>query len=714
MTAPENFNIDDQSIFYEEFPRSSFISKTARWGKFILYGFIVFHIAAIVIQFVSPFAIKSPDLFFQLLFLLLLWGMVEIVSIPLESCKDSCQVDYQHHWISLHKNRFIYKKLMVLANFNQIQTIGVTAKAAGMSNPFSKNKDDRYAIVFQNLHNRLIRISDFNLSLQEANDFCLRLQSIHLPGAKLIEGEENMEIVLEPVTGEISKRPCKRSSLAFVDEFSIPVFQSIVALIFSYFVFYISFFIIDAAASSLFNTDLKIYQQPTVQLLSGPVVTQDDQIASATPVTQMNLVKKHEIKTPLPIPNASVTSDQQYVSINLDKKTVSTPQPDNSQENKVPEKPEPTVVTTPQISAAVPEVASESLKQPVLPEQLKAGIELVINATETEKLATESEPHLDPLYFPTTVTETPKPEIKTTEIVAKIVVKDDEEEQPKSIKTSDEDKEDKLKAVKPEIIQASIPEIDLDILREIETKKKPEKIKPVKKERVFYQKIPSLKTPIPSTIPSIDLVSIAKAEKAPKPAAPLAKKLEQLLNPKNKTTKKSDKKVIVKTEQPRPVKIVKVTRPKISRPKVKKPKKKPATKESAILPGYGMHPNISLGDHVESCIKKLGKPSLKFKTNDGWQIIYKSFSIITSANKKQKVKRINITKKASRLLGKLVTPQGIKVGSKIETVRDKYGPYTLLDGSPGLHFPHLGISFIPSPNNPKLVGAIEIYKAKKK
>ena len=714
MTAPENFNIDDQSIFFEEFPRSSFISRTARWGRFILYGFIVFHIAAIIIQFVSPFAVKSPDLFFQLLFLLLLWGMVELVSIPLESCKDSCQVDYQHHWISLHKNRFFYRKLMVLANFNQIQSIGVTANATGISNPLSKSKENRYAIVFQNLHNRLIRISDFNLSLQEANDFCLRLQSIHLPGAKLIEGEPNMEIVLEPVTGEISKRPCKRNSLTMVDEFTIPVFQSIVALIFSYFVFYVSFFIIDAAASSLFNTDLKIYQQPTVQLLSGPVETKEDQVTVATPTSQISLVKNNGIKTPLPFSNDSATSQQQYVSLNLDKKTVSTPQPPVSQESKTPKKIKSAVATETKspITTKAPKVASETLKHPILPEPVKSGIKIVINATETEDLSPEKKTHLDPLYFPPVEQKATKPDLNIAMIASKTSSEYDKEIQPEIEKASQE-AEEKTPKIKPEAIQAAVPDIDEEILHEIDTKPITKKSKAPKKERVFYKRVPSAKTPIPSSIPSINIIAMAKEENAPKPPTPLAAKLEKLLKTNNETSKKSSPKESLKTKKKKPVKIAKLIKPKSSRPNAKKTMK-PAIKESAILPGYGMHPNISLGEHLKNCIKKLGKPSLKFKTNDGWQIIYKSFSIIASTNKLPKVKRINITKKSSKQLGNLVTPQGIQIGSKIDTVRDKYGPYTLLDGSPGLHFPHLGISFIPSPNNPKLVGAIEIYEAKKK
>jgi hypothetical protein len=37
------------------------------------------------------------------------------------------------------------------------------------------------------------------------------------------------------------------------------------------------------------------------------------------------------------------------------------------------------------------------------------------------------------------------------------------------------------------------------------------------------------------------------------------------------------------------------------------------------------------------------------------------------------------------------------------------GPSTLIDKLPGLHFPNLGISFIPSAMVPDTIGAIVIY-----
>jgi len=44
----------------------------------------------------------------------------------------------------------------------------------------------------------------------------------------------------------------------------------------------------------------------------------------------------------------------------------------------------------------------------------------------------------------------------------------------------------------------------------------------------------------------------------------------------------------------------------------------------------------------------------------------------------------------------------------LSEIKQQFGPPTIIDG---LHFPNLGISFIPAAQNPQIVGAIKIYPA---
>jgi len=49
------------------------------------------------------------------------------------------------------------------------------------------------------------------------------------------------------------------------------------------------------------------------------------------------------------------------------------------------------------------------------------------------------------------------------------------------------------------------------------------------------------------------------------------------------------------------------------------------------------------------------------------------------------------------------------VGSSLAEVISQFGPAQRFDAKPGLHFPHRGISFMPSYSDPQTVGAIQLY-----
>jgi hypothetical protein len=76
--------IHDESHFFHSFSRTSFFERLANWSRFFCYGLILFHLGSILLQMLQPFATNPPDLFFQLLFFLLLWGSISLWQFDLK------------------------------------------------------------------------------------------------------------------------------------------------------------------------------------------------------------------------------------------------------------------------------------------------------------------------------------------------------------------------------------------------------------------------------------------------------------------------------------------------------------------------------------------------------------------------------------------------------------------------------------------------------
>lgn len=394
MTLKSMQSLNSQNIFFEKFKKRSFLEKIARWAKYLSYGFLIITAATMVVQLLLPFGNDVPDLFMQLLFLLIFWGTVEILTLPLEYIHDHYIFDFEKNWLALSQQRFFYRRVTIIAAFNQIKAIGVSAQPHALTSKIHGSSGDHFAIFVQTLKNELIQVSDYELSLQEADAFCHRLYSSHFSGAAYIGGAPGMEICVDPETGELSTRPAQKDFSNLVDILSIPALQAVLAFLITYSVMNLSLSIIQKTSKEFFAADLKIRHQPVFQFIVG-VAEKDTSLAVKT-----DPVASSTISLTLP---ASAP-----VSIDLTRQQVLVAQPGERSENNSNqgETTQNQVVAT--MALAIPESEPEQLKpnpvavnkdtQPNPPGQNVAGKEnaeiepapatLAITEKETKKAAT--------------------------------------------------------------------------------------------------------------------------------------------------------------------------------------------------------------------------------------------------------------------------------------------------------------------------------------
>ncbi len=697
MPTRELDSINSQSMFFENFSRTSFIGKTAKWAHFFAYGFIFFQIGSILVQQIFPFSVSPPDLFLQLLFLLILWGLVEVLTIFLDACSDVATVDYEHHWISLVQKRFIFTRVKILASFNQIMAIGVTCRPEAMSSKYFSDSPDRYALVIQNFNQKLIRITDFNLSQVEANNFVNRFHSSHLPGARIFLAEANMELFLDSVTGEICRRPCQRSWLTLVDAFTIPIFQSMLSFVLVYFFIWGSFTILNSISIKVFSTNLKIRKQPIIQLISGSDgLYEDSEVCNLPgpegPAPSLPIADKENP----PLVLTTSTSNQSGVSIDFSNQKIETsgllPNNKASQTSIITDTQSISSESSILVSKISTDTNSNLKSEPV--ETGKSFSEVIANSILQTSSATTTVNNQAP---DTNETQSESNKKIASEKQTIVIAENLNEKIEPKIKENDSQK----------IIKNALNEENSSF---DEGKYQPAEIPPVAKARPKAIKLRI--DPIIAGVPDVNLESFVKNTSSSNSTTNSNKKIktekEEIL--------KTDVIDPISTEIEKPKKPSVDTDPAKSRPALAKTFNPAAFKtlQTSILPGFGIHSISAIGDTAAGAIKKLGQPIFRQKAQTEWQIIYPDFTIIATLKKLERVKRINITKRKSQKFGLLSTPQGISVGSPMEQVRAKYGAATLKDLYPGLHFPSMGISFIPSPTSPETVGAIEIYKPEKK
>lgn len=281
MTLKSMQSLNSQNIFFEKFKKRSFLEKIARWAKYLSYGFLIITAATMVVQILLPFGKDVPDLFMQLLFLLIFWGTVELLTLPLEYIHDHYIFDFEKNWLALSQQRFFYRRVTIIAAFNQIKAIGVSAQPHALTSKIHGSSGDHFAIFVQTLKNELVQVSDYNLSLERADSFCHRLYSSHFSGAAYIGGAPGMEICIDPETGELSTRPAQKDFSNLVDILSIPAMQAVLAFLITYSVMNLSLSIIQKTSKEFFAADLKIRHQPVFQFIVG-VTEKDTSLAVAT------------------------------------------------------------------------------------------------------------------------------------------------------------------------------------------------------------------------------------------------------------------------------------------------------------------------------------------------------------------------------------------------------------------------------------------------
>ncbi|GAB4274752.1 MAG: hypothetical protein Kow0029_15300 [Candidatus Rifleibacteriota bacterium] len=635
--------INAETIFYERFKKVSFLEKTSQWAKRICYGFILLSAISIVLNLVYPFANNAPDLFIQLLFLLIFWGTIELLTIPLEYIQDHCIVDFEKNWVALSQQRFFYRKITVIATFNEIKAIGVSARPPGLGNAVFSNPRNSYAIFMLNLNNQLFQISDYNLDLDEANAFCHRLYSSHFSGAAYIGGAPGMEIFVDKNSGEVSTRPAARSANSFIDALALPLFQITLAFILTISILSLALSVIERVSKEVFSTDLRIRHQPVFQLLIGVSPEEKSSQETDESVNENIRIASGTVKTiPLPFPTDKLAS--QPVEINIAGKQIIKTQ-----------------------------AASHSTKLATLPDLEKKNAELQIPASAT------------PVQL-AAITENKEPE---------------KEKSPDSaLKADITTNAEKVTQTKTSAEALSVSADNDSCLQqqaaEVSTNAESGNLKSIQ-QHIMPQ---VADTAIPGRTPEVDLAeSELSPVSNPKIESPDMDLINAVREIKPKTTHKSQI----------PDYSRKTPQMKIGEAKAAENLQNKVGKVNSILPGIGIHKLVSIGQNLDKTSLTLGKPITRFRSIRGIQIVYANMTILADDQHKNKIDKILITKSDDKILGTFITPQGIKVGSKIAEIEKKYGPPTIYPDKPGMHYEKLGISFIPSALDPDRIGIIEIY-----
>jgi|GEM_PF-3802140 len=311
--------ISSENLFYERFKRTCLLEKISHWSKLLSYGFIALTIFSMLANLFLPFGNDVPDLFMQFLFLLIFWGTIELLTLPLEHIQDYYIFDFEKNWLALSQQRFFYRRTTVLAAFNQIKAIGFSAQPHGTAEGIFSGTEPRYAIFIQTLKNQLIQVSDYTLTMQEADAFCHRLYSSHFSGAAYIGGAPGMEIAVDQVSGEVKTRLPIKDFSTFLSSFSRPAIQALMAFLITFAVMNLALSIIQKTSKDFFAADLKIRHQPVFQLIFGAVPSSANQAHPQTTVA--SAAQTITIDLPASSPVSIDIANQQIVKIDKEDKS---------------------------------------------------------------------------------------------------------------------------------------------------------------------------------------------------------------------------------------------------------------------------------------------------------------------------------------------------------------------------------------------------------
>ncbi len=271
MTTIPSLDAENEIPLRHEFICTGFVERIASWARFLCLSFLFIQLLAIAINLIFPFAIDPPLFFNQLLFFLLACAAFEIVAIPIEAIKDHCIIDLQKGMVVKIYNRCLFSRVEVVAPFDEIRAIGVSSRAAPIWRNVFADSPQRYAVLVLTDKAVMSRLTDYSLSLDSANRLVKSLHESYLRDADVIYGSRNVELVIDPkMSGTMVTRHCERSALSLVDAAVLPAFQAAIGAVIVALLIAITAMVGDFIAERLFNTSLKIANQPVFQLLLTP------------------------------------------------------------------------------------------------------------------------------------------------------------------------------------------------------------------------------------------------------------------------------------------------------------------------------------------------------------------------------------------------------------------------------------------------------------
>ena len=647
----DNQNVDyTENSFYRTFPQHSFASRIARWVKAFSYSFIALSIFSIILEHLQHYCITPPGMFFQFLFALLMAGIIEVICIQMSNVSDHTVLDYAKNLVTVIQHRFVLRKAIILASFEQVRVIGVSSRPPTLLGHLFADPHKRYALVIMNYRNHLIHITEYEMSLEDANELATELAARHMPSARFIMGEADTELVADALTGDVSTRPVRHSPAAMIDATILPALQAFCGLMITAALVSITMLAISRISTSVFDTDLLVAHQPVTQLFLRPVPRIDKNTGQNQPGDTGTASGTVALKETAPV--ASVTAAL------LPQAATATPAISG-------------VATRPDAAPALIEPASESVAVETILYQASESVQVATPATADNSVT-------EPAVGPTGKTAPETAQSQSNQSNQTGLTPEDQQKDSATAVSNPDKAEIAMTPAATGI--KHLPEPPTEPVRSI-----PDRIRqnwsgyqtePVQTPRAMIPVNDSLEVKIPAVS-----------------AAALPQQTDGAGN----------------NAMPGPVVVSAAVSAPVSE---QTPEPVPATpaRECSILAGFGLHPFINLGEIATDLESSLGKPLAKQKYSSGIQRIYNGFTILSDEHDKV-VKQIVITRKTVNKDFVCQTPQNIGVGSTLELLRTHLGPPTVLAATPGLHFPGIGISFIPSPAMPDTIGAIKIYPA---
>ncbi len=284
MTIIPSLDTENAVPLRYEFVCTGFAERIASWTRFLCLSFLFLQLFASVANLLYPFAIDPPLFFNQLLFFLLACAAFETLAVPIEVIKVHTVIDLQKLMVVKVYYRYFFTQVRVLAPFDKISALGVSARPTPILKGLFSRSVKRYALLMLTETSELFRLNDYNLGLEEANKLVQELQMHYLRNAQIVTGSENMELYIdEMMITRLVPRPCHRSALSLIDGAVMPVFQAgissfIVAVLIAATAVFGNFL-----SDQLFNTNLKISNQPVFQLLLASGVPDPEPSLPLTP-----------------------------------------------------------------------------------------------------------------------------------------------------------------------------------------------------------------------------------------------------------------------------------------------------------------------------------------------------------------------------------------------------------------------------------------------